>query len=260
MARLFRQARGLRDAGAVDLEAVLEEDEIVVGTAAAKNPGFTASLIRFQEGKGGGIYLEAGQSPGRRRFSIAHELAHFHMPGHKKARLQGVCTEENMRARGVDPAQMEWEANDFAAELLMPRRLFAADVQNQPVSFQTVERLASEGMYNVSLTAAAWRIVELSREPCALIVSTNERISWIVKSDALGLWIPERGQPVHRDSCAGAVCRGEAVNAKPEPVNPAVWFESDYPILGELLESTHSIPAYGQLLSLLWLVSDTEGE
>src|SRR4051794_25185886 len=102
MAKLFRQARQLTETRASSLDAILDEDEIDVAESDADDPGYTASLIRFDSDKGGGIMLARGQSPGRRRFSIAHELGHFHLPNHRAAHVQGRCNERDLRTRGHD--------------------------------------------------------------------------------------------------------------------------------------------------------------
>lgn len=91
-------------------------------------PGFTACLVCPSDDIPCGIALAPGQGPGRTRFSIAHELGHFHIPSHRK-RPSRPCREDDMDARAdTDPGRnYEWEANDFAAELLMPRSLFEVD-------------------------------------------------------------------------------------------------------------------------------------
>lgn len=73
------------------------------------------------------IRLSEMTSTIRDRFTIAHELGHLflHLP-----KVREVHPEAEMRAtRRVDPIderlmRAEWEANWFAAELLMPRKLF----------------------------------------------------------------------------------------------------------------------------------------
>ena len=63
---------------------------------------------------------EAGRSPGRRRFTIAHEVGHFVLHA---ARAQSGA---NTYCRGSDLERgdsREGEANRFAAGLLMPEQL-----------------------------------------------------------------------------------------------------------------------------------------
>ena len=97
----------------------------------------TFGSMEFDERDGGSIvareindytiYLSLVTSPVRDRFTIAHEMGHLflHLPEVKKVDASAV-----MRAtRWVDPddkdqQRAEWEANWFAAALLMPSDAF----------------------------------------------------------------------------------------------------------------------------------------
>ena len=245
---------------ACDLDAILAEDEIEVFEFRNRNPGCTACLMRDPDGKGGGIWLEPGQDPGRRRFSIAHELGHYHIPRHLRGATSLACADADLRARSRDARQLEWEANDFAAELLMPFRLFSEDVERRDVAFASVYQLCSDAMYRVSVTAAAWRMVQVTNEACALVVSTDSKVEWVARSSTFpyGL-LPERAQSIDPNSLAASLVRGEQGSELPVAVPSHAWLEAlpDRPI--ELLESTHSIPQLRQVLSLLWIV-DTESD
>lgn len=258
MAKLFRQSRQMTEIRACDLASILSEDEIDLAESDADNPGYTASLIRFDSDKGGGIMLAKGQNEGRRRFSIAHELAHFHLPTHRAALVQGRCNEGDLRARSRDAAQREWEANDFAAELLMPQRLFSVDIRRLSVSVDSVDRLASSAMYNVSRLAAAWRLVQTTRERAALVVSTNGAVEWLVRSESFSGWLTERGQQLSPDSLAAAAFRGASVSGSPVEVPAYAWFDNPAQAAGTLLESTYAIEQFDNVMSLLWQPSDDE--
>lgn len=72
-------------------------------------------------GTNGTIFLKQGEYPLRSRFTLAHELGHVAL-GHKNG---GVITDfYRGRSNGYGDAR-ERDANAFAAELLMPRELFA---------------------------------------------------------------------------------------------------------------------------------------
>lgn len=261
IAQLFRQARQLGDVRPCELNPILAEDEIEVVESRLSDPGYTACLVRNSMGLGAGILLARGQDEGRRRFSIAHELGHFHIPTHRQRDIQGYCADRDMRARDTDANRVEWEANDFAAELLMPTRLFAADAARLDVSFAAVQHLAGTSMYDVSLTAAAWRLVQTTREQCTLVVSAGGLVEWVARSASFRLPLTERQQRVHPESLAASAFRGEGPEPHPRPVPLSCWVDARFPVRGELLESTHVIPRLGQVLSLLWLVeADDEND
>ncbi|MCK5123524.1 MAG: ImmA/IrrE family metallo-endopeptidase [Candidatus Pacebacteria bacterium] len=82
----------------------------------------------------------------RQRFTVAHELGHW-LLGH---------TSKNGVSNLEDKRPSEIEANQFAAELLMPIAFLKADIKN----IKNVEKLAQ--MYWVSEEAMWWRLRDLN--------------------------------------------------------------------------------------------------
>lgn len=249
-ARLFRQALDLREERQCNLEEIASQDDLEIIEFRDPDPGCTACLYPSPDGSGGGIFLEPDQLPGRRRFSIAHELAHFHIPTHE---LQGrPCQDQDLQANEGYRAEVEWEANSFAAELLMPETLFRRDSRDREVSFETVYDLASEDMYHVSATAAAIRLVEITNESCALIAMEDGEVMWQVWSDFYHD-MASSGQSIRTGTRAAAVFDGADPNSRIEPVEGHSWFDDPDDADVPVLETTHAIPSLGQVLSLLWV-------
>jgi hypothetical protein len=163
-----------------------------------------------------------------------------------------------MRSRASDSKREEWEANDFATELLMPARLFTEDSRKMDVSIACAVRLGDENHYDVSVTAAAWRIVQTTREAAAMVVSAHGRVEWIYRSTAFRLPLMERGQQLGEDTVAATTFRDHESNPKPEEVDPFSWLDRADDISGTLLESTHFVPSLNQTVSLLWLPDTDE--
>lgn len=258
IARLFRQYRQVpEEPRACDLHAICCDDEIEVMVMEHSEPGFTACLVCPSEDVPCGIALAPGQSPGRSRFSIAHELGHFHIPSHRK-RPAAPCRDEDLDVRAdTDPRRIyEWEANDFAAELLMPRTLFLRDAAGRDPTFQEVAELASPDRYDVSMTAAALRYVETTRETCALVCAKEGVIEWVAKSEGFRYKIPWRGDPVPLRSNATAVFNGEEPASAAEPLDPYVWLEREQDRPLDLYESTLGVPTQSQVLSLIWAIAE----
>jgi hypothetical protein len=250
IARLFRQSRGLQDVRACDLVEILADRSLDVAESEHLEPGFAAYLIRA--GEGGGIMLSGGQTKGRRRFSIAHELGHFLIPKHANEGISGYCLDADMRVRSTDAQRIEWEANDFAAELLMPQHLFRRDVAQFDPSIASIEKLAGDAFYNVSLLAAGWRFVQLTAQAVALVVATDGRVTWVARSRAFDLPLTERQQPVHPDTVAASVFRGEGACVSPVAVRSGVWLDRGVHVESELFESAYEIPSLRQVVSLIW--------
>jgi len=233
----------------------MEEDDIDLAVSEVTDPGYTACLVRPGPGLPSGILLAAGQGRGRQRFSIAHELGHYHIPTHQQ-RPTGWCGDEDMVAGAGSGKQYEWEANDFAAELLMPRTLFLADARQRDPVFREIVALAAPDMYDVSITAASLRYVELSDEACALVCSRSGTIEWVAKSDSFLYRIPWRGDALPVGSLARAVRNGERANDDAGALDPYVWLENEQRIAPELFESTLAVPRQDLVLSLVWVIPE----
>jgi Zn-dependent peptidase ImmA (M78 family) len=115
-----------------------------------------------------GIAVNNQHHPNRRRFTIAHELAHFSLKHEGKdnhidwqftvIRRDGVSSE-------ASDAQ-EIEANFFAASLLMPKEMIRSDLASRlgyntesGVSEAEIQLLARK--YQVSDTALKYRLMNL---------------------------------------------------------------------------------------------------
>jgi hypothetical protein len=149
---------------------------------------------------------------------------------------------------------LEWEANDFAAELLMPRHVFAKDAARRDPAFREVGELASVDLYDVSITAAALRYVDVTSSACALISARNGRIEWVARSESFSYRIPTRGDELPSESVA-AMSSEEAIGDL-QPLDPYTWLELQQTREVEVFESTHVVPTQNQVLSLLWVVQE----
>ena len=119
------------------------------------------------------------REPGRKRFTIAHELGHYHLPNHlteQKSIFQ--CTQQDVTNHKDG---IENEANEFAVELLMPEELFKEKIRHKTLSYTTIADLAEQ--FQTSLTSTAIRFVQFSHD-YAMVFSTNGFIKWIKKGKA----------------------------------------------------------------------------
>lgn len=74
------------------------------------------------------IYLNRFESESRKRFTIAHELGHF-VCHREKYSGGGITTPDQVFFRDDTLSDEEKEANDFAANLLMPEDIFREQVK-----------------------------------------------------------------------------------------------------------------------------------
>jgi hypothetical protein len=97
------------------------------------------------------VNAEEGQSwPGRRRFTIGHELGHFVL--HRDAERDLFCRRSHVEPADLktpteDPnvPNIEEEASVFAAALLMPTRLMRREYDRDREFFSLCERFGASG-------------------------------------------------------------------------------------------------------------------
>lgn len=112
----------------------------------------SAGHVVWDQVRGWVIYVRKEDPFTRRRFTIAHELGHFFLHlGEGNRRITNP-----LHRAGVDPdAQMEREANQFAASLLMPAPVVTAAWKNG-FGLEDISR----GL-QVSRPAMEWRLHNL---------------------------------------------------------------------------------------------------
>jgi len=204
---------------------------------------FPGYVFREKKGKFFGIGIKTGMSPGRTRFTLAHEFGHVfldHLSDRANARQN--CTEVGMAKN-----ELEREADEFAKSLLMPESWIKEVVGSGIKGIETM--LTVYSLFDVSRQAAAIRIVELSEKRCAVILSEEGKIKWGVASPRLGAWI-NRGTKLAKGSQAFKLLSRPLVETKPVKTKSSYWFDGHF--TAKFKE--HSAPIYkgSTILTLVW--------
>lgn len=118
-------------------------------------PNSISGMLRRTSADRCAIFVNANHPETRRRFTIAHEIAHYVLHLHL-IQGDGIVEDALLRAAGLSSA-VEAQANAFAADILMPWKLIN-DQQSRGVN--TIEELAQ--IFNVSLDAMSIRLIGLS--------------------------------------------------------------------------------------------------
>ncbi len=174
------------------------------------------------------------------RFGIAHELGHFLLHQGtgafcQDAHVEGWCVDETREA----------EANAFAAELLMPEHLVRRECDVHAPSLDAAWGIAR--CFDVSFPAAALRLVELTRDPCAFAVVVKDSVRCFRESRTWPFSPLRRGDAV--DARALAARLAGTGRTRTERVSVGAWTGFDHD--GELIESCIDAPRYGRTVSLL---------
>jgi len=200
----------------------------------------------------------------RKRFSIAHELGHFEM--HRTQRGLSLCLSEDIKdSVGKHTGQdLEQEANEFAAALLLPARFFAPLCKKEVPSLEYVCELAEN--FSTSLTATALRYVKFCEEPVAVVFSQGSHIKWFQGSkdfedlrEELGFFIDVRAK-LDQSTLASALFQGRN-RLSNKKVQASAWFTPGrYRDNARLLEHSIAMPAFDAVLTLLWVDEELEDD
>ena len=231
----------------------------------AKSPGTTGvSGMFLRVGESFGImYATHIDNSGFQRFSVAHELGHYFLPGHIDAVLADSDCHES-RAGFASNDHYEREADYFAAALLMPRALFVPAMRNAEPGLAGIEYL--RGLCDTSLTATAIRFAQCTPDPVAVVVSIGNAIEYCFMSDSLkeldGIdWIRKhqvlpRGTPTYIfNQDGGRVRGGERADGSADLQQ---WFGGPRSI--EIVEDVVGLGSYGKTLSVLYDIAWPDAE
>ncbi len=151
----------------VDVEAIAEALELRIGRV--NFTGLVGAMVPGADWVGGLINIDAKiRERGRQRFTIAHEIGHYMLLD--KWAGPSVCSLMDVGTWSAG-SSLERAADIFAAELLLPAEEVRGIVFEHGVTLKSAELIKST--FDVSLRAAAYRCVELTKEESALVVTVN---------------------------------------------------------------------------------------
>lgn len=206
-------------------------DDPVSLVKGASLPGFEGGLFKAPAGeKGWGIiYNQDITSPGRINFTLAHEFGHYLQ--HRYDYPDGIqCGEQDLYRWDSEYRQIEYQANLFAATLLMPLDDYRRQIDPKSnVDMDMISFVANR--YDVSLLAALLRWIEFTEQRAVLVVSRDGFILWArssKRSFKSGAWIKTTGVPpvpIPANSvAAGKNVTDDEVARKGVKFNGGVWF------------------------------------
>lgn len=148
------------DAPPIDVEAIARRLKVDVRYEPLDG-GLSGALYRAEGGRAV-LGVNNWHAEVRQRFTIAHELGHLRLHPDELF-IDGVLRRDDESSLAI--RSHEIEANAFAAELLMPRKLVLAEINKtlatnaSPDPKRLVEHLAS--LFDVSEQAMQYKLVNL---------------------------------------------------------------------------------------------------
>jgi transcriptional regulator with XRE-family HTH domain len=184
------------------------------------------------------VWVKPGMYEPRRRFVTAHEIGHGVLPWQQETL---AYLDDERRLSETIRIRYEREANHAAIELLAHGDLLRKEADDSALSLDLVGRLANR--YQLSLQAAARRVVEESQKPVALAIAfRNERTCAIGPPHYYSSAAFENQLHWHATSAARRHSK-EAVTAtiKGQILTPLLLAEEGCVVHRESLDSQHAI-------------------
>jgi hypothetical protein len=209
-AELILKRLGITEPREIDLEAIAWD----LGVRVRYRPlrGCEARIIGTADQAI--ITVNSGSSHKRRRFSIGHELGHWH---YDRGRVL-LCQAEEIGQAGSSALSRERAADRFASSLLMPDYIFRPIARSYPkVDFQTVRAISE--LFDTSTTATAIRLIEDRYFPAVLVCHGPRGRKWFTCSPE----VPDRWFPrddLSTDSFAFGVLFSESIRDG-KPASPS---------------------------------------
>jgi Zn-dependent peptidase ImmA (M78 family) len=230
-----------------DLNSLCKELGLRIQEVPAR--GFDGALVRSITSQKGIIAIKASiREAQRKRFTVAHEIGHFVMPHHRL--LKTFCDEKKIDNFDAKLNRPEIEANEFAAELLLPSTVLSRRFDLKEFSLQEISTVATE--FETSLTATIRCFLRLTDLPCAMVWSSDSQARWCARSEAFRFYLPLADLP-SGGSFAARLFKGGGAPGDFSVVPAEMWLDrSAAESVGTLLEHSIYLPNYNAVLTLLW--------
>lgn len=192
-----------------------------------------------------------GRPEGRVRFTIGHELGHYYLHGDYLRSGKSHNSKADFRSND----EMEQEADEFAAALLMPIELFRKAVANFRQSVCTLKEVCQlSDKLGTSATSTIRRYCQADIEPVAAIFSREGKVWWSCYSEdmkRLGMGYVRYGSAIPEESVTAGALSARKDFADGERTAD-LWFEKPY-YSGKVWEETMRLGETGVTITYLTL-------
>ncbi len=191
----------------------------------------------------------------RKNFTIAHEIGHAEIPHHKDSKY--ICLKSYIDSP-FRLKRQEREANEFAAELLMPYTFVSKEIRDKEIGLEAIKSISEK--CETSLTSSGFRYIKHCPEIAAFLVSEDNKIKQCIvsskmKERKLGF---NRGNALHKQTIAfkffnkdGTISSGKEDK---DQIDVSAWFPAlDYSRY-DCFECSIPSPNFNQVISLIWLI------
>lgn len=202
---------GVRHADHIDLDAIANAHGAKVKYRCLD--GCAARLVTSDDQAI--ISVHNDDNPGRKRFSLGHELAHWICDA-KRASFK--CSNADIGPQNEEAKNVEAHANVFSSQLLLPDYLVSPWMQSRKVTFDVAKELADD--FRASLTASAIKLMRRSPTPACIVNHDQQKLRWFQKNSKFpsGFYVVRE---LHQDTAAFEMVFGTGPNMSRPTKEPA---------------------------------------
>ena len=238
---LLLQELGVTEPNDIDLEPIAYH----VGCEVRYRPLDGCEACILGAGDRAIITVTTRTNMARQRFSLAHELGHWHYHRGRSS----ICRPDDIGNLVRSSLHPERVADTYAADLLLPRYLFEPRlIAAAGPSFSAVDQLTIE--FQTSITATALRLVEFTPSVMLICHAAKGRKWFKAAANVPARWFPR--DDLDADSCAFDVLHREEDRSRIAKIGADAWFERNEASRYEIFEETIRVGA-SEILTLLTL-------
>lgn len=189
----------------------------------------------------------------RRRFSVAHEIGHWH---HHRGRIL-FCEGRDIGNPAHSASHPETQADRFASELILPNYMIRPRIMKMKrLSLAGVREIADE--FQASDTATLLKLVDMNLFPILAVCHNKDGRRWFRRAPMIpGWWFPR--DELDQESFAFDLLFGDAGECRyPRKIGADAWFDFRGVDRFEVQEQSFRLPNE-EILTLLILPDDALG-
>jgi Zn-dependent peptidase ImmA (M78 family) len=174
---------GISKPNEIDLEAIA----LVQGVSVEYEPLDSCEALIVGHGDRAIVTINSESMPERQRFSLGHELGHWHY--HKGKTL--YCMHEDIEVGSEKAKETELIADRYASSLLMPSSILKTALSaRKKMTWTIIREVAKE--FGCSPLATVLRIIDLNVAPLIFVCLQNGQRKWFRRSKAIAdAWFPK---------------------------------------------------------------------
>ncbi|MBO0953227.1 ImmA/IrrE family metallo-endopeptidase [Fibrella forsythiae] len=188
----------------------------------------------------------------KKRFAAAHELGHYEM--HKDLSPIFADTEYDL-INWYKAGPQEVEANEFAAEFLMPTEIFYNECFSKKFGPHVITHLAEK--FKVSKTAAILKFVKRGNHPVCIVYCKDNKMKWWKTSHDFRPFLefkydehPPIGSVAYESFTKGKVYYSDELK---QQIWKSDWFKMRYDEQDSTFyEYCLFVKSYGYTISIIW--------